>query len=204
MKKKIAIDLDDVISSQSDVFLAFSNAHYGTHFTRADLGHPGNYSSYFSRMWGVSEEEGRHRFQRFLDEMYPIRQVISPDTLSSMERLQKNFELVIVTSRESKSYEKATKKWLEQHANGIFSEVHFVDVWHTNHKKATKGEICLQIGAEYLVDDNAEHCNGAADSGLTALLFGEYGWNMFAALHENVVRVASWESVEEYFDKVAL
>jgi hypothetical protein len=60
--------------------------------------------------------------------------------------------------------------------------------------------ICQEIGAGYLIDDNVEHCRLAAEAGVKALLFGEYGWNKHLPTPPGVERVKDWKDVTDYFN----
>ncbi len=193
----IAVDIDDVLSSQTDVIIAFSNSEYGTKLTREDLKRPGDYWGYYYNLWEVDKEEGAERFKKFLDEKYPLKQVIHKDTREVIRKLTQKFRLEIITSRKS-NYQQVTLEWIEQHIPGVFDGVHFTDVWSKG-EGAKKAKVCLEIGAGYLIDDNAEHCNLAAKEGINALLFGDFGWNLTKQLHQNVTRVRDWGEVGKYF-----
>lgn len=198
--KTIAIDLDDVISSQTTVFIQFSNQNFGTTLTDEDFQRPGDYWGYYEKIWEVEHEEAGRRFKQFLDEQYPLRQVVEPEVLQALSLLERNFRLEIITAR-GLDFEAITLQWLKQQAPNIFADIHFVDLWsHKLGERATKGRICQLIGAGYLIDDNAEHCNLAAEVGIKGLLFGEFGWNKYSSLHPLVTRVSNWADVLEYFD----
>ncbi|HEY1835463.1 MAG TPA: hypothetical protein VGG13_01430, partial [Candidatus Saccharimonadales bacterium] len=62
-------------------------------------------------------------------------------------------------------------------------------------------EIAQEIGAKYLIDDNAEYCVLSQDIGVQALLFGDYGWNRKEKLVKGVTRVKEWAAVLQYFDE---
>ncbi len=198
-KGKIAVDIDDVLSPQVDVIIDFSNQRYGTALSHADFKAPGKYWGYYEQLWGVDAVEGARRFQVFLREKYPLRQKILTETKQIIQQLKASYDLEIVTSRTA-DYQQATIEWLDSQLPGIFNGVHFVDLWSGGSRKATKAKICQEIGAGYLVDDNAEHCNLAAEAGVRALLFGEFGWNMYQEIHPNVKRVADWQGVMDYFN----
>lgn len=197
-REVIAVDLDDVVSSQTDVFIDFSNERYNTQLTQDDFKEPGEYWGYYERLWDVDKEEADRRFNEFLNERYPLRQIVSPQTAEALRRLKEHYDLEIVTSR-GQDYQEATIAWIQDHIPDVFRGVQFVDLWHTNTVKATKAAICREIGAGYLIDDNVDHCNLAAEAGLCALLFGDWGWNSHQKLHPGVTRVADWRAVLEYF-----
>lgn len=198
-KPVIAIDIDDVLSSQIDVFIEFSNRNYGYNLTRADFLDPGDYWTYYEKIWAVGKEEANKRFRRFLDDKYPLKQIISDEAKNAVKQLKKSYSLDIVTSRHAEMSDE-TRKWLLNHFPETFRGVHFTKLWGSD-GEATKATICMDIGASYLIDDNADHCNLAADAGITALLLGEYGWSSYQQLHDKVVRVAGWPEVLEYFDE---
>ncbi len=199
IKEIIAVDIDDVLSPQALAVMAFSNARYGTHLTPEDFKKPGDYWGYYEQMWGVGDEEGARRFNEFKQEGLNLKQIVSEDTKQAVRRLAKKYRLEIVTSR-SGEHSKETKAWLKSHIPDVFAGFHFVDLWDEPSGKATKAKICKEIGAGYLIDDNLEHCNIAAEAGVTPLLFGDFGWNAGKARHELVHPVEDWAEVLEYFD----
>lgn len=200
-KRIIAVDLDDVLSSQVDAMINFLAAAHDVHLNADDFKAPGNYWSYFENMPGIDPEKREQWFNEFLDAKTPYTQTISAEVVESLQRLKgMGYTLEIVTSR-GKDWQKGTEEWLEKHQPNVFNNIHFVELWGTKSKKATKAEICQQIGAGYLIDDNVEHCNLAAESGVTALLFGEFGWNLYHEVHPKVQRVKDWAEVVEFFSE---
>lgn len=200
MKKQvIAVDIDDVLSSQIEVLIAFSNQRYGTMLTRKDFDKPGEYWGYYESLWdGEHPEERKRRVNEFKQEKFPLKQLISVETKEVVNKLAKKFHLEIVTSRDS-GFRDETVAWLQEHLPEVFNGVHFVELWDEPDKKATKALVCQEIGAGYLIDDNLEHCNLAAECGVHALLFGTFGWNIGKPLQPGVKRVADWQAVAEYF-----
>jgi len=199
MKRPIvAVDVDDVLSPTNLMMMHFVNSNFGTAHTWEEYTAEGDYDGYWGRVWNVSREEAERRYKSFvtaevLREVEPME-----DAIQTLAYLKKQFELVIVTARGDDRAED-THHWLEKRFPQVFKGVHFLPVWGDG-KKATKAAICKEIGAGYLVDDNVEHCVLAAQEGIHALLFGDYGWNKHATLPSGVVRVKDWRAVREYFD----
>jgi len=82
--------------------------------------------------------------------------------------------------------------------------IHFAGIWDKISDASiarTKGELCQELGADYIIDDQLKHCVGAAKLGLKALLFGNYLWNQNGSLPENVQRVDDWSGVLRYFSE---
>jgi len=196
----IAVDLDDVLSATAEGFIAHTNKLWG-HRLRAE-----DYEDEWAKLWGVPLEEAIQRSELlFKDVAYVGEYARLDDAPEVLRRLSKRYNLVILTSRRIVLKE-VTEAWLEKHFPGVFSEVLFAGIWDGDehvlaklHK--SKADMCKQIGADYLIDDQLKHCLGAEKAGVTCLLFGEYGWNKTEdALPAGVVRVKNWKEVEDYFD----
>lgn len=199
IRKTIAIDLDEVLSAQTEAIRLFINKRYNLDLTPEDYLISAPYWRYWEKVWGVSEEEGARRVQEFINSGGFKGQKPVKGALQAINRLKKNFNLVIVTSRKDKHAED-THLWLEEHFPNVFNDIRFSSVWG-NKASVAKAKICRQLGANYLIDDNLEHCTLVADEGLIALLFGNYGWSKAKKLPKRVVRVKNWQEVLEYFDE---
>lgn len=198
MKEIIAIDADEVLSSEVDAIIAFSRERLNLVLTRDDFKEPGDYWGYYERLWVNTGEDPHDLFQEFLKSNHKMNQSILEEDVAILERLKQNYQLEIVTSR-SAEFVDITHQMLGKYARGIFTDVHFVDLWSTPDRKATKALICREIGAGYLVDDSPVHCNLAAEAGVKALLFGDWGWSRGKILHPDIERVANMQEVAEYF-----
>jgi uncharacterized HAD superfamily protein len=197
-RKTVAVDVDDVLASLARSFVEFSNEKWGTHLTIDD------YGEHWHKLWAVDDEEELYKKADEFFKIYPKFKVI-PSAHEALKHLSLKYKLVVVTSRRKK-LDKITEEWLKQNYKGIFSEIHYSGIWDdlqraTSHKiKLTKAEVCRQIGADYLIDDQPKHCMAAAEAGITSLVFGDYSWNKDIELGPNMVRVKNWQEVLEYFD----
>lgn len=196
-RKIIAVDIDDVLASFNEAMRLFINKHYGLNHSKADYDKKGKYWRYWETIWGVSDIEGLKRHKAFIKSKAIRRLKLHDGAIDVIKRLEKSYKLVIITARNDEHLED-THHWLEKHFPGVFDQVLFAKVWERN-MVVTKATICQEIGASYLLDDNAEHCNLAAEAGIQALMFGDYGWNRAEKLHKNVIRLKDWHAVAEYF-----
>jgi 5'(3')-deoxyribonucleotidase len=198
-KPIIAVDVDDVISAQNESMRKFANRKYGySHMPEDYLKIEAPYWGYWGYVWGVSDEEQNLMVKEFQFSGEITKQKVIPGSVAALKRLSKAHELVIVTSRHDVHFDE-THEYLEKHFPALFNSVHFAKVWEDGTRES-KANICKKIGANYLVDDNSEHCNLAAEEGIKALLFGDYGWNRNAKLHPAVTRVRDWQEVLDYFE----
>ncbi len=201
-KPTIAFDIDDVLAANAEGFTEFSNNRWGTHLK------PDDYTEHWSEMWGIDHTETVKRRNLILSEKLFTSYRFFNEAKAVLNKLSQSYKLVVVSSR-SNEIHKETLEWLNSEFKAIFSEIHFAQIWddpnlHVLKKlKMTKTDVCQQIGADYLVDDQPKHCIAAAKAGITAVLFGEYGWNRNVKLIKNLIRALNWEEVQKYFDEQA-
>ncbi|MBI2009242.1 HAD family hydrolase [Candidatus Saccharibacteria bacterium] len=197
-KKTIAIDIDDVLAANAENFVEFSNKKWGTHLR------PDDYTEHWAEMWKVDMEEVEKRRDIIITEKVFIKHKAFEEAKAVLKKLAKNYKLVIVSSRGPR-VQADTIEWVHQNFKGIFSEVHFAKIWDRpmpilEQLKMTKAEICSEIGADYLIDDQPKHCIAAAEAGITTLLFGDYRWTKVNNLSKSIIKVKNWQEVLEYFD----
>lgn len=194
--KTIAVDVDDVLAQSAKGLTAFSNMQWGTTLT------PMDYDEHWANMWGVDIEEVKRRTQVFYDSGI-VRNYLPMDGANEvLVKLKNRYNLVILTSRGS-TIRQDTQDWVEKYYPDIFSEVHLSGIWDdiALHKyEVTKTDICRQIGAEYLIDDQLKHCISANDAGITSLLFGDYTWNQMSDLPNGIIKSHTWKDVDNYFE----
>ncbi|NCU39011.1 hypothetical protein EOL96_08310 [Candidatus Saccharibacteria bacterium] len=195
---KIAIDVDDVLADYATAFVDYSNKTWGTNLTVND------YDEHWAKVWGVDNDEVKKRAQHYHKDHIIAQYAHDETALPVLNRLKRRHELIIVTSRRSQ-VRKATIDWIHYHYPGVFNDdvFYFTSIWDqvndaSVHK--TKGDIVRDLGATHIIDDQIKHCFAAAEQGVKALLFGDYGWNQSPELPFGVTRCIDWSEVERYFD----
>jgi 5'(3')-deoxyribonucleotidase len=187
-RQSIAIDIDDVVVAHVDAFIEFSNKNYGTNYTIED------YVDTWAILWGIDDDtEIKRRQKKFHTPKSVMNYKFIEGAKDTIQRLAKEYDLYIVTARPEHIVD-ITNEWVEEHFCDVFKAVHFVPIWALNNK-VTKGDICKQIGANYLIDDAIKHCNIAAESGVRSILFGDYAWNRDELLTDGVIRCKDWKEV---------
>jgi FMN phosphatase YigB (HAD superfamily) len=200
MKRRIiAIDIDDVIAHSSEAFRLRVNKYTGADLTREHYSVEGDYYGYYERVWEAHGLGDKINFDVFEEEMAEDQSHVPllPGAAFAIGELSKRFDIILVTAR-NPAWEKATLKWVKKHFGSTFSSVHFAGKYYDENQQ-TKGELCKSMGANWLIDDNPEHCQSAVDAGLEAILFGDYGWHYKAGPH--LTRCKDWPAVLDYFDK---
>ena len=192
-RKLIALDLDDVVAGFCPAFCEYANKRWGAAI------HPGIYTEDWASLFGIDEAEWQMRSDEALRDMefYSGLAVID-GAQQTLGALHESCDIVAVTSRHMAT-EKTTRAWLDKHLPGLVDGVHFLGAYenidgYDAHKK-TKDEICLKLGADYLIDDQPKHVLSAHRAGIGAILFGDYSWNRAADVDDGVQRAANWHEV---------
>lgn len=197
-KPVIAVDVDEVLSASAEGFVAYSNDKWGTNLTVED------YDEHWSKMWQITEEETNERWKVYNNERVISTYGAFLEALEVLQKLAENYELVVATSR-PRVLNADTKAWIDNNFPGVFSNIYHSGIYDdgesTDSHKMSKADMCLEIGADYLIDDQPKHCEGVAKVGIKAILFGEYPWNRSVVLPEGVTRCRDWKAVLEYFNE---
>lgn len=202
MRKTIAVDVDDVLAAHAQAFVDFSNARWGTSLTVDD------YSDDWAILWNLDRNNEAHRLEISdrASAFFADNTLSMPHDESAHDvlvRLKEKYDLIIVTARRQ-MIKGETLAWIQQKFPGVFEEdkiffAGFYDTTQAESAHKNKGELLKALGADYLIDDQPKHCNGATEQGLQAILFGAYGWQEKEPVHEGVIRLKNWHEVHEYF-----
>lgn len=192
-KEVIAVDLDDVVVETAQLVVDYVNNKYGTHVHLRD---------FYSRdpdVWETKDTETAvARIYELLESDEYFESPPIQEAIAAIRSLKLNHTLLIVTGRPD-FMELATRKWLKNHLPDIFEDVVFTN-YFSDDKARSKGDVCRELGATFLIDDHLDHCFSALEQGITPLLFGNYPWNAAKTLPAGIVRVDNWQEVLEFFD----
>lgn len=110
----------------------------------------------------------------------------------ALDHLRQSFELHVVTSRQA-DIEPQTRRFVDEHFPGTFTELHFGNHFGRSGAKVSKPEMCAKIGAVALLDDSLDYARQCAAAELPVFLFGDYPWNATSEpLDKHIMRVANW------------
>lgn len=197
-REVIAIDVDDVVADSTESLRLLVNKRTGSSLTKENYRIPGEYSRYYERVWekhGLSELIS---YETLGDDMvYDQAHIpLNEGAKEAISKLSQNYDLVIVTARDP-AWKPATVRWLSAHFDSLFHKVIFTRSDIENSPEKSKGEVCIEVGASWLIDDNVEHCQSALDVGIRAIIFGTYGWHH--DIPPSLVRCKNWLEVEKHF-----
>lgn len=186
----IAIDCDDVLIHTTEYLVEKYNSLYGTNVKLE--------SAYSSKNpdWQTDRDEVFRRLHAIqLSDEYALIEP-SKETVRAITELASRHELHLVTARNA-SVLAATERMLDSYYSGCFTSVHHIGA------DASKGDICKEIRADVMIDDNLQHLESAGESGVEHLLwFGDYPWQK-AQVPAHVIpsKCKDWQEVQEYIDR---
>lgn len=116
-----------------------------------------------------------------------------------MKFLTKNNELYAITARPQIT-QKQTLKWINEHFPNTFKGVYFTNLFLPEGAvKKNKSLVCLEVGAEMMIEDHLEFAIDCSSQGIKVFLL-DYSWNQSENLPENVQRVKSWKEITNLID----
>lgn len=195
-KKLVAIDIDEVLANIIEFVRLWANEKTGSELQPEHYYTYDDFWNYYNSIWerhGLAEQVNFDMVLELIARDQSNIAVIE-GAREAIQRLKSHFDLVFITSRPP-FQEAATRKWLDER---IDPSIPLYMSFHPgiNEVARSKGEICAELGASYLIDDSIPNCQSAIDYGVEALLFGMYGWNEKAPSH--MKRYRTWQEVEEY------
>lgn len=199
MKKPvIAVDIDDVLASSTDALRVVVNNQLGVTLSPEAYKIDADYWGYYETVWESNGLLNRISLDGLEAQMRQDQSHIAPmpDAFTILSQIQSNYDLIVVTARSSK-WAEATDGWLQAHYPAMFSEVIFAEGLEGIQEKS-KGDLCFEAGAHWLIDDNIEHALSALERGLQVIVFGEYGWH-YKGMPDGVIACKDWSAVGEYF-----
>lgn len=186
-RQTVAVDVDMVLFPFVQEILQYHNATYQTSVAFEDVT-----SFDLWRVWGGTKEEAIRKVEDFFHSSASRAIPPIPGAFQALQELHEQYHLVVVTAR-STEFEAVTRAWIQEHFPSLFREMAFGN--HFAPGAIPKSSLCLQIGADILVDDHVVHARECAARGVRTLLFGDYPWNRADVLPENVRRVTGWDEV---------
>lgn len=198
-KPIIAVDIDDVLADSTESVRNVVNDLLGVALEPQHYHVSGEYEHYHKKIWELNSVPVTQEQHETLREQMRIDQSHVPSMQHAYEvlkRLKKQYGFIIVTARPMDRHD-ATHRWIDAKYPGIFDAIFFADGLEGEEHR-NKGQICRDAGASWLIDDHIAHAQDALDEGLTAIVFGEYGWH-YKGLPDNVVACKNWNEVARYF-----
>jgi uncharacterized HAD superfamily protein len=188
MNRVIAVDIDEVLVP----FLPALSRFY-TRQTNIKVKMPRKYPYHYAPLFNISEEESSKLVRDFYETSFhanlrPIR-----GSKEMIQKLSENNTLIAVTGRQSYARE-PTENLIKNHFRDSFSDIIYCDHFTANAR--SKAEICKEICAELLIDDNYDACKDCLELSIPAVNFT--GWPLYPWCELSDISVQRWD--DDFFN----
>ena len=184
----IAVDLDEVLAETLDSIIIFHNKRYGT-FHRKE-----QFLRYaFWTVWGGTRKQAIQKVHDFFctpeaDSIQPVEG--ARQTLTALRKAGCRFS--VVTARPD-AFLSVTERWVERHFPDLFSGIYFTNHFGQTGSVKRKVDVCEELGARVLVEDDLRHVSDCLATDIRVLLF-DRPWNQ-KDVPLGVDRIRSWDEV---------
>ena len=196
--KRIALDIDDVTADFTEAMRVWVNTATGANLQPHHYAAEYDFWEHYGKVWadhGIAELVDYAKFTNELSldqSSVPIVQ----GAKEAIAQLKQNYEIIFITSRDPILLDE-TRRWLDKHIDRTIP-IYLANNPTVQSTPQTKGELCVELGVQLLIDDNFNNCEDALANGVEAILFGSYGWN--ARAPKTLTRCTSWEEVLEHIN----
>lgn len=194
MKEVRGIDLDEILFETVDQALEFHDHKInGKEVSKKDIS---DYHFYKVKEFGINKEDAIKWFSDFLHskDVDKIQPVVGAKKV--LESLQKKWiEGVGITWR-LEEYKNRTTQALEKYYSQLLSDVIYLwayaDIHSEKITQKTKSEVCKEIWATVMVEDDLHYAQELAENGIKVYLIAKPRNSMYQnGMHPNIIKI-SW------------
>lgn len=194
---RIGLDLDDVVANLNERLNDWHNETYGTSYSREDY-----YSYYFWDVWGGTREEAMAKVYRFIEEGNVMRIAPVKGAREGVQKLKGLSKSLRAITGRSETIRKSTEAWIARELPHMIDDVHFTNVYPSpGEVTRSKGEICLELGIELMIDDSTEFAESCSKQGIPVIIF-DTPWNRHVPLPSLAHRAVGWDGVIEIAERI--
>ena len=186
----IAVDCDDVLMPSAEKIVELYNRKFNTNVLLAESQTP-------NADWQASREEIGERIYdiQLTDEYLKVRPY--DDAVEVCRRLARSHDLHLVTARPGRIMA-TTIAMLEANFKDVFQEIEHVGI------DGNKGEVCRNLRADVLIDDNYKHLETAQACRIESRIwFGDYSWQDAIIATDDTIRCRNWAEAEQEIERIA-
>jgi 5'(3')-deoxyribonucleotidase len=188
----LAVDCDDVLLSSQKEILRQYNLRWNTNVLLENTYAAAN-EAWQADPATIAERIYDIQLSKDYGDMVPF-----PDAIEVCRRLATQHELHMVTARPDRIMP-VTTVMVEQYFDGVFSKIEHIGL------SGNKGDVCHNLKASVLIDDNVHHLKTAAQCGVPHLVwFGDYAWQSGSTEGLEIRRCRDWYEVEAEIGRIAI
>jgi len=191
-EKIIAVDIDEVLAETIKSMLEKHN--YTRKWKKVKRDDLINYNLWEIPGLGLSKNSALWMFVKF--QMWSgLSKKIKPVdwALNKLLELKKKWYLLYAVTARLSWMKLSTKLWLRKNFPKCFDKVVFANFFTSRARK--KSDICKNLWASIIIDDNLDTCIDCANNWIKSFLLDK-PWNQCDALSDWITRVFSWNEIE--------
>lgn len=188
---KTAVDFDEVLFFLVSRMIEWHDNLFDTQLDYEKFCH-----YRFFEAFGTTDEEASRRYIDFARSDYSVRTLPILNAFNVLSRRKNLGDKFYIASSSQIEVVESKKQRLENHFPNIFEDFHAANHYSLlDGPTRSKADICCEIGADVMIDDNPKHLLGCVDCVKIPILFGDYPWNK--GEFPTLIRAANWHEVEE-------
>ena len=185
-KRKIGIDIDDVVVVSLKRYLKFFNLKLGKNLEFEDI------VKY--HVWDLTDSVSKEECLSMVIEVHNSENENNVEMVKGAKEaiwnLAKNYKIFFITSRPPSVKEHTSTLFKKIFLNLDFEIIFSGEI----HGGKTKSEICLENEINVIIEDNAGYALDCAKKGIKSFLL-EKPWNQQYEKHENLIKVKNWDNI---------
>ncbi len=189
-KKRIGVDIDDVIAGFMKSYLEFYNKKYNTQLNLQNI------KNYHLWKTGIhkSKEESHKEISEFQNSLAFEEIDLIDGAKNGLNNLSEFYQIYFITSRPEELKDKTIAFFKKHFPNKEFNFIYSGDV---SGKNPSKSEICKNFEISIIIEDNPTYALDCASNGVKVFLLNK-PWNEDCEMHENIIKVENWEELLEF------
>lgn len=191
-KLKIGIDLDDVVFEFVNLLIENYEKEFGKKLLFEDF-----FSYAFAEVWHLNLEETISFIEQILKKEIVEDMKLCEFSKENILKLSKKNKIYFITSR---IFREGTLESLNKHFSDLDFELVFSSNPYANTEGKTKGDLCEELGIDFMIEDCPKHSLICAQKGIKTILL-EKPWNKNCENHENLIKLKNWREVLGVIDE---
>lgn len=191
-KLKIGIDLDDVVFEFVRYLLEYLEKKFKIRMEFNEI-----ISYKFSDVLDFSDDKVLNIIEKMILDSRNLEYKLCIGAVENIKRIAKNNEIFFITSR---VYIDGTEESLQKIFLDIDYKIFFSSNPYVKSQGKNKGEICKELGIDYMIEDSYEYVLKCLDNGINCFLINK-PWNINSGDDERIKRVNSWDEILNLLEK---
>jgi len=188
-RKRIGVDLDDVLLDLNPALCEYHNSRFGTAFTPEDVT---DYDLW--NLWNCTKKEAFRRVDDFFESPEHLGAVAVSGAREAVPILADRYDLFLITAKPERLRD-MTGKWISENFPGMFQEMRFTGGYGREPGNSVKkSEVCLELGIRTFIDDAIGNARDLAPH-VDRIFLLDAPWNRESCEHPAVTRVFSWDDI---------